>query len=99
MTAGAGTLWPCLYCKRSLAVANYRSIHSLVMPLTARACAAHRKGVGTNASVGGIARVAMIAALKEARHCNAITLTKELGETAIEGQGMLDAPPWKWPER
>lgn len=21
------------------------------------------------------------------------------GETAIEGQGLLDAPPWKWPER
>jgi predicted ATPase len=41
----------------------------------------------------------MIAALKEAKSCNAITLTKELGETAIEGQGLLDAPPWKWPER
>jgi predicted ATPase len=41
----------------------------------------------------------MIAALKETRHCNAITLTKELGETAIDGQGLLDAPPWKWPER
>jgi predicted ATPase len=41
----------------------------------------------------------MIAALREAQNCNAITLTKELGETAIEGQGMLDAPPWRWPER
>jgi predicted ATPase len=41
----------------------------------------------------------MIAALSEARHCTTITLTKELGETAIEGQGMLDAPPWRWPER
>lgn len=41
----------------------------------------------------------MIAALKEAKGCNSIVLTKELGETAIEGQGMLDAPPWKWPER
>jgi predicted ATPase len=41
----------------------------------------------------------MIASLKEARNCNTITLTKELGETAIDGQGMLDAPPWKWPER
>ena len=41
----------------------------------------------------------MIAALKEAKSCTAITLTKELGETAIEGQGLLDAPPWKWPER
>jgi predicted ATPase len=41
----------------------------------------------------------MIAALKEAKQCNAVVLTKELGETTIEGQGMLDAPPWKWPER
>jgi len=41
----------------------------------------------------------MISALKESRNCSAITLTKELGETTIEGQGMLDAPPWKWPER
>jgi predicted ATPase len=41
----------------------------------------------------------MISALRDARNCNAIILTKELGETAIEGQGLLDAPPWKWPER
>ena len=41
----------------------------------------------------------MIAALRESRNCNAVMLTKELGETAIEGQGLLDAPPWKWPER
>jgi predicted ATPase len=41
----------------------------------------------------------MIAALKETKRCNAIVLTKDLGETAIEGQGLLDAPPWKWPER
>jgi predicted ATPase len=41
----------------------------------------------------------MIAALREAKGCNAVTLTKEHGETAIEGQGQLDAPPWRWPER
>lgn len=41
----------------------------------------------------------MIAALKESKSCNAIVLDKELGETAIQGQGLLDAPPWKWPER
>ena len=41
----------------------------------------------------------MIAALKESKNCNAIVLTKELGETTIDGQGLLDAPPWKWPER
>ena len=41
----------------------------------------------------------LIAALKEAPHCTAINLRKELGETAIEGQGMLDAPSWRWPDR
>jgi predicted ATPase len=41
----------------------------------------------------------IIAALKQAKNCTAVTLTRELGETAIEGQGMLDGPPWKWPER
>jgi len=41
----------------------------------------------------------MIAALKESKSCNTIVLTKELGQTQIDGQGLLDAPPWKWPER
>jgi predicted ATPase len=41
----------------------------------------------------------LVAALKEAPHCAAISLYKELGETAIEDQGVLDAPPWRWPER
>jgi predicted ATPase len=26
-------------------------------------------------------------------------LEKRLGETLLEGQGMLDAPPWHWPTR
>lgn len=29
----------------------------------------------------------------------AIELVKEFGQTAIEGQGPLDEPPWKWPSR
>jgi len=41
----------------------------------------------------------LIAALKEAPHCATINLCKELGETIIEGQGMLDAPSWHWPGR
>jgi hypothetical protein len=28
-----------------------------------------------------------------------IELVKELGETRVEGQGLLDTPPWHWPER
>ena len=41
----------------------------------------------------------LIAALREAPHCTTINLHKELGETAIEDQGTLDAPSWRWPER
>jgi predicted ATPase len=41
----------------------------------------------------------LIAALKEAPHCATINLCKELCETTIEGQGMLDAPSWHWPGR
>ena len=26
-------------------------------------------------------------------------LTKDLGETQLVGQGLLDAPPWQWPAR
>jgi predicted ATPase len=31
--------------------------------------------------------------------CTSLRLDKQLGETRIEGQGMLDAPPWHWPAR
>jgi predicted ATPase len=41
----------------------------------------------------------LIAALKEVPHCVTIKLTKEFGETRIEDQGVLDSPPWRWPER
>jgi predicted ATPase len=41
----------------------------------------------------------LIAALRETPNCTRINLCKELGETAIEDQGLLDAPSWRWPER
>jgi hypothetical protein len=28
-----------------------------------------------------------------------IVLHKQLGETQIEGQGLLEIPSWKWPSR
>lgn len=28
-----------------------------------------------------------------------VRLSKENGATVVEGQGVLDAPPWRWPER
>lgn len=41
----------------------------------------------------------LIAALEQAEHCNAIRLDKELGQTKIVGQGMLDEPLWTWPDK
>lgn len=41
----------------------------------------------------------LIAALERQDHCRSVVLHKELGETKIAGQGVLDRPAWKWPER
>lgn len=41
----------------------------------------------------------LIAALEEAPECNLVALEKQLSETGIVGQGMLDRPAWHWPER
>jgi predicted ATPase len=40
----------------------------------------------------------LIAALEQANSCNSIRLEKELGQTKVVGQGMLDAPMWAWPD-
>jgi predicted ATPase len=43
---------------------------------------------------------ALVEALRrQQRDVNAIELTKELGQTAIVGQGLLDEPSWHWPAR
>jgi len=31
--------------------------------------------------------------------CNSIMLEKDLGQTQIAGQGMLDEPLWRWPDK
>ncbi len=38
----------------------------------------------------------LVAALEADDDCHSIALNKELGETRILGQGLLDAPPWNW---
>jgi len=40
----------------------------------------------------------LIDALHESARCEPIHLEKALGQTLITGQGLLDGPPWKWPE-
>jgi predicted ATPase len=43
---------------------------------------------------------ALVAALrKQEGDVNAIELTKQEGQTAIVGQGLLDEPSWHWPAR
>jgi predicted ATPase len=41
----------------------------------------------------------LVAALGEAPECRSIVLEKDLGETRIVGQGLLDRPAWEWPAR
>jgi len=38
----------------------------------------------------------LVATLEKHDECNTIALAKDLGETVIPGQGLLDAPPWQW---
>jgi len=39
----------------------------------------------------------LLASLDNHPECNFIELDKNLGETSIVGQGLLDGPPWQWP--
>ncbi|KXF83067.1 AAA family ATPase [Enterovibrio coralii] len=40
----------------------------------------------------------LINALNQHPDCNAIQLEKVLGQTEVQGQGMLDKPNWYWPD-
>jgi predicted ATPase len=40
----------------------------------------------------------LVAALEKHPECNSIALTKAFGETSITDQGLLDTPPWHWPD-
>jgi len=41
----------------------------------------------------------LVAALNQSQDCHAIELEKELGQTQVIGQGMLDEPSWHWPDK
>ncbi len=41
----------------------------------------------------------LIAALEKDEQTLSLCLEKELGQTRIRGHGLLDGPPWNWPER
>jgi predicted ATPase len=41
----------------------------------------------------------LIGALEPDQRCNSLRLTKEMGQTQIVGQELIDAPSWQWPAR
>lgn len=41
----------------------------------------------------------LIAALEQAPQCNSIQLVKQHSQTLVDGQGLLHAPAWHWPQR
>ncbi len=41
----------------------------------------------------------LVAALNDYPDCHSIQLEKELGQTTIQGQGMLDEPAWHWSDK
>jgi predicted ATPase len=41
----------------------------------------------------------LIEALKNFSECHSIRLEKNLGQTRVAGQGLLDAPAWHWPDK
>jgi predicted ATPase len=41
----------------------------------------------------------LIAALEDSGSCNSLRLAKDLGETQIVGQGLMETPAWTWPAR
>lgn len=40
----------------------------------------------------------LLGALHDNPRCEPVHLEKELGQTRVTGQGLLDGPPWRWPE-
>jgi predicted ATPase len=72
------------------------SLHPDLLPALARliTAAAERSQVWVVSHSGRL-----LAALQEAPACNTVRLTKELGTTQIDGQGLLDQPAWQWPPR
>jgi predicted ATPase len=41
----------------------------------------------------------LIGTLESNERCNSLRLTKDMGETRIVGQELVDAPSWQWPAR
>lgn len=72
------------------------SLHPDLLPALARLISAAAK----SSQLWVVSHSArLIGALAESEHCNSILLVKELGETHVHEQGLLDKPRWQWPKR
>ena len=72
------------------------SLHPDLLPALARLII--RASDSTQVWVVSHAR-RLIAALESHDECNSLQLEKNLGQTQVVGQGMLDEPLWRWPDK
>jgi predicted ATPase len=71
------------------------SLHTDLLPALARLIGR----AAVNSQIWVISHSApLIAALAEQPDCRLISLHKELGETKVAGQGLLNEPAWYWPD-
>jgi predicted ATPase len=72
------------------------SLHPELLPalaaLIARASEVSQILVVTHAA-------ALVNALQDQAEPALLQLAKQDGQTVVEGQGLLDEPPWQWPDR
>ena len=72
------------------------SLHPDLLPALARLIIA----ASENTQVWVVSHASrLVSALEDAEHCHSIGLIKELGETRIVDQGLLDQPAWQWPDK
>jgi predicted ATPase len=79
----------------TLAVSNYRSLRNLTISLGQLTVLTGPNGSGKS----NVYRALRLLADKQVPECLSIQLDKELGETKVIGQDVLDLPAWKWLSR
>jgi predicted ATPase len=71
-------------------------LHPDLLPALARLMSA----ASSNSQLWVVSHSArLLDALQESEHCNSIQSSKEMGETHVREQGLIDRPQWHWPER
>ena len=71
------------------------SLHPDLLPALGRLIA----GASDSSQIWVVSHASrLVATLEQAPDCRSIALAKEMGETVVPDQGMLDEPPWRWPD-